>query len=121
MSFAVHSDITQLSVEARWGNYRKERRKTDEVASVEGLYIEKPDAEFVSVWQRYPMQGSAIVTLAEGDLPPVYPITEAPGVSTSSLRRNTTRTNAGSSRRGWLSPRPTKRPFSSNTAVSTVE
>jgi hypothetical protein len=90
LSFAVHSDITQLSVEARWGNYRKERRKTDEVASVEGLYIEKPDAEFVSVWQRYPMQGSAIVTLAEGDLPPVYPITEAPGVAIrgKALRRD---------------------------------
>lgn len=82
LSFAVDGSTELLEVRAEWGNYRKERKKREDVEGKPGFHIDKRDAdkEKLSVWQRYTRSDSVDVVLDEGDLGPYAPVAEHPQV-----------------------------------------
>jgi hypothetical protein len=82
LSFVIRDHIQAVTVEACWGNYRKEKRKTDDVRDIEGLFLDKgrEGAEFTTVWQRYPKKGSVTIQLAAGEIRPVVAVADTPQV-----------------------------------------
>jgi hypothetical protein len=64
------------------GHYRKEERQVSELAMTPGLYLEKSEREKekLRVRQRYPLEGTIVVRLTEGDLAQIAPVKEQPDV-----------------------------------------
>lgn len=66
LSFVVDASATEIEVRASWGHYRKERSDADK--------------ETLSVWQRYPREGVALLPLVAGDIEAAAPVDEQSAV-----------------------------------------
>ncbi len=81
LSFTVDLDCAALRVTASWGQYLKEQGEGE-------------DGESKPVWQRYPVEGSTEIAIAEGEISPLVPVAEQPEVFV--------RGKASRLTRGWL-------------------
>ncbi|MGD9933833.1 MAG: DISARM system helicase DrmA [Dehalococcoidia bacterium] len=71
ITFAVLADTRHLKVTASWGRYLKEEGPEPGAGGDEGKGTH---------WQRYPVEGSQIITLADGPAEPFWVVTDQPDV-----------------------------------------
>ncbi len=74
MSFAVLPETAGLTVTAAWGRYVKEKGPEP---GAEGAGAEDHRGTH---WQRYPMEDSKLITLADGPVEPFWVVEEQPDV-----------------------------------------
>ena len=91
ISFAVDGDARHVRVAAEWGQYLKEKSSTADLRDLAGFYISKKQAEQeeLPVWRRYQREGAVEIPLINGDLEPVAPVAESPGVVVRGRARKT--------------------------------
>ncbi len=80
ISFVVDGAVTELSVCAEWGHYKKERKPRSELEGLPGMHFAKRDLEkeALRVWQRYSRQGTVTVKIIDGDLKEENPVSAFP-------------------------------------------
>ncbi len=70
MTFCIDASLPQIEVEVEWGKYTRETSAT----------ATKKDGTPLKCWKRHQMGGKFTLTLQEGKIPPVAPVTDEPKV-----------------------------------------